>query len=82
MTKFWNWLLGLERHAVDSIVADFNGLVHRLKDASEHHIKQAEEASRLVEHYKAVEDAADAEAERAQIIAANIEALVNPTVSQ
>lgn len=80
MSKIINWLLGIERHAVDSIVADFNSISHRLRDAADHHVTVAEKAAAEALNLNGIEATARAEAERAKIVAQSIEALVNPTV--
>jgi predicted transcriptional regulator len=77
-TRILNWFTGVERHAVDVIVADFHKVVDRLKASAEKHAGDAVEAAKEAVRYNEIAQVANAEAQRASAIAANVEALVTP----
>jgi hypothetical protein len=80
-TRIWNYLLGIEHHAVDVIVSDFHKVVDRLKAAAEAHYEVAVDAAVKASHLKDIEAAALTEVARAKTIAANVEALVTSKVA-
>jgi hypothetical protein len=76
-TRIWNYLVGIEHHAVDVIVSEFHTVVARLEASVEHHFETAKDAAIKASHLKDIEAAALQEMGRARDIAAKIEALVS-----
>jgi hypothetical protein len=75
-TRIWNYLVGIEHHAVDVIVSDFHSIVDRLRASAQKHMTDAYDAAEQALHLNAIETAARKEAQRAHDIALKIEALV------